>query len=324
MSESYIKLFSTIATSTIWSEPLPTRVVWITMLAVSGRNGEVLASIPGLARLANVTLPECEAALQTLLSPDPYSRTEDHEGRRIEKIDGGWRLLNFAKYRERMSQDEKRERQRRWIAEKRAKDKSEDGQGDTAEPEPPAVECRQAASTPVDKSTKSTQAEAEAETEAKSRSKSPRADAREAAAASPPLGKGGDFAEVPIPDCIPRSAWRDWCQHRREKRQKLTQRSVDQQLAFLADRSLDGDDPAEVIAQSIRNGWTGLFPLRGANGGRAPPVNPQEFRVSKTGALLAEMNRTINRLENPDATGSDPAAMAAVGSAPRIARLGRA
>jgi hypothetical protein len=38
-------------------------------------------------------------AIDKLMSPDKYSRTPDHEGRRIEKIDGGWELLNHSKYR---------------------------------------------------------------------------------------------------------------------------------------------------------------------------------------------------------------------------------
>jgi hypothetical protein len=103
VSESYAKLFSTITVSTIWGEPLATRCVWITMLAIADRNGVVQASVPGLARVANVPLEDCEAAIERLLAPDRYSRTPDHEGRRIEVVDGGWRLLNHAKYREKLS-----------------------------------------------------------------------------------------------------------------------------------------------------------------------------------------------------------------------------
>lgn len=109
---NFTKLFSSITESTIWCEPAGTRLVWITMLAKCDRHGIILASIPGLARLANVTLPECEEAIRTLLSPDPYSRTPDNDGVRIEVIDGGWRLLNHAKYRD-MRDDETRREQNR-------------------------------------------------------------------------------------------------------------------------------------------------------------------------------------------------------------------
>ena len=117
MSIGYTKLFSSIVTSTIWVESDRTRIVWITMLAMADRNGEIQASIPGLARLAGVPIPDCEEALAKFIAPDPYSRTPDDEGRRVEKIEGGWALLNHAKYREMASRDDSKaantERQRR-------------------------------------------------------------------------------------------------------------------------------------------------------------------------------------------------------------------
>ena len=118
MSTNYTKLFSSLITSTIWSASHPTRVVWVTMLALADKNGEVHATIPGLARMANVTIPECEEAVNQFLAPDPYSRTPDDEGRRIEPIEGGWALINHGKYRLMASkEDEKKanlERQRRF------------------------------------------------------------------------------------------------------------------------------------------------------------------------------------------------------------------
>lgn len=96
----YTKLFSSIVGSTIWREKPETKVVWITMLAMADKHGEVSCSVPGLADLARVKIEDCEAALKTFLSPDPYSRTKDADGRRIVEIDGGWALVNYAKYRE--------------------------------------------------------------------------------------------------------------------------------------------------------------------------------------------------------------------------------
>jgi hypothetical protein len=96
---SWTKLFSEILTSSIWQEPYPTRLVWITMLADKDKDGVVHASKGGLAHRANVTLDECLVALERLLGPDEDSRTKEHEGRRIEPVDGGWRVLNHAKYR---------------------------------------------------------------------------------------------------------------------------------------------------------------------------------------------------------------------------------
>ena len=105
----YTKLFSSILASTIWREDDKTRLVWITLLALTDKYGVAECSIPGLADMAHVTLQDCEVALSKLKAPDPYSRTKDFDGRRIEECDGGFILLNHAKYKNRMSEDERRE-----------------------------------------------------------------------------------------------------------------------------------------------------------------------------------------------------------------------
>jgi hypothetical protein len=60
-------------------------------------------------------------AIRGFLSPDKYSRTPDDEGRRIEVIDGGWRLLNYGKYRELRDAEAEKERKRNWAAKNRRK-----------------------------------------------------------------------------------------------------------------------------------------------------------------------------------------------------------
>jgi hypothetical protein len=96
----FTKLDSGIVNSSIWSEPPSTRVLWITILAMVDRDGFVSCSIPGLIRAANINSDEFEKGIKTLESPDGYSRTPDFDGRRIEKVEGGWMVLNFLKYRE--------------------------------------------------------------------------------------------------------------------------------------------------------------------------------------------------------------------------------
>lgn len=108
----YVKLFGSIVASTIWEEDNETRIVWITLLAMANWHGEVEASIPGLAKFAKVSIPATEAALAKLLAPDHYSRSKEHEGRRIEEIDGGWVILNHRKYREKASESDRREQDR--------------------------------------------------------------------------------------------------------------------------------------------------------------------------------------------------------------------
>jgi hypothetical protein len=118
---NFTKLFSSITESTVWCEPAHTRLVWITMLAMADRKGRVWASIPGLANRARVPMEDAEKAIATFLSPDKHSRTPDHEGRRIEPIDGGWQLLNHAKYRDMRDEEVRREQNREAQERKRAK-----------------------------------------------------------------------------------------------------------------------------------------------------------------------------------------------------------
>lgn len=124
MGYRYTKLFEQILDSTIWCEPDSTRVVWITMLAMADRDGLVLAAVPGLAKRANVALEACEAALERFQQPDKHSRTPDHEGRRIERVQGGWRLLNHAKYRELLGSEAERARKRDWWNKNKGKPSS--------------------------------------------------------------------------------------------------------------------------------------------------------------------------------------------------------
>lgn len=150
MHRGFTKLFNTIVTSTIWQEDDNVRIVWITMLAIADAYGVVSASVPGLASIANVSLESTESALKNLESPDPYSRTKDFDGRRIQAIDGGWQVLNYLKYRRMLSEEDRREYKAKWIANKRRLQST-------------TVDSRQCLR-------KSTQAEAEANsTEAKTR-----------------------------------------------------------------------------------------------------------------------------------------------------------
>ena len=89
------------------------------MLAIADADGIVSASIPGLASVSNVEQEAARGAIKILLDPDPDSRTKDFEGRRIEEINGGWRILNYKKYRRMLNQEERKEYKAKWIANKR-------------------------------------------------------------------------------------------------------------------------------------------------------------------------------------------------------------
>jgi len=100
MSGGFTKLFSTITESSVWCEDDQTFRVWIAMLARADHEGVVNASAPGFANLCRMSLEEFQRAEAILLGPDQHSRTPDNEGRRIERIQGGWLVLNYVRYRE--------------------------------------------------------------------------------------------------------------------------------------------------------------------------------------------------------------------------------
>lgn len=139
MSDTYTKLFSSITASTVWGEPYATRIVWVAMLAMADARGEVYGSVPGLARHANVTTDEARAALASFCAPDPDSRTDDNEGRRIEDIDGGWRLLNHAKYAAIRSEAERREYKRQWDRDNRPSGHARQSDSPTASDKSPSI-----------------------------------------------------------------------------------------------------------------------------------------------------------------------------------------
>lgn len=108
----YTKVFGSLLTSTIWRESQATRLVWITMLLMKNREQVVDSSVPGLADMAKVSLEECLAALEVLKAPDKWSRTKEHEGRRIVEVPGGWKILNGAAYRDSLTAEDVKEANR--------------------------------------------------------------------------------------------------------------------------------------------------------------------------------------------------------------------
>lgn len=122
----YTKLFNSILGSSVWRTNVETKVLWITLLAMADKDGIAEASVGGLADFARLSMEQTRKALKELSSPDEDSRTKEFEGRRIEACEGGWRLLNHAKYRAKMSVDERREYKRLKQREYRERDRGLD------------------------------------------------------------------------------------------------------------------------------------------------------------------------------------------------------
>lgn len=80
----------------------------------------------------------------------------------------------------------------------------------------------------------------------------------------PPV-KRRSTAEPQLPDWLPKASWDEFTEHRRALRKPLTQLAKTKIINELDRLRASGNDPAEVIDQSIRSGWIGVFPLRPAH-----------------------------------------------------------
>ena len=118
----YNKLFAKIVDSSIWLESESTRLVWLTMIAIMDQDGFVaMASIRNLSRRANLSYPKTAAAIVVLESPDDQSSDPDNDGRRIERVPGGWLVLNAPKYRDLVTREVVREQTRERVRRHRMK-----------------------------------------------------------------------------------------------------------------------------------------------------------------------------------------------------------
>lgn len=75
-----------------------------------GWYGFIKAAGIGIANRALVDIELGLKSLEKMGSPEPESRSQDHEGRRLARVDGGYIVLNYFKYRDR---DNSAERQRK-------------------------------------------------------------------------------------------------------------------------------------------------------------------------------------------------------------------
>lgn len=84
-----------------------------------GWYGFVAAAGPGLIHQALVSQEDGVRALRMLGEPDRESRSQEFEGRRMVRVNGGYLVLNFMRYRDRDTTNA--ERQRRFYARQKAR-----------------------------------------------------------------------------------------------------------------------------------------------------------------------------------------------------------
>ena len=111
---TWTPLWSMIVDSSLWREPDYVIKVYLTLIALKDEDHVYRGTAYALAERAKKTEQEVLDALKILCSPDTRRRErQEYDGRRIEAVKDGWFVLNGPKYREMVSLEMKRARDRR-------------------------------------------------------------------------------------------------------------------------------------------------------------------------------------------------------------------
>ena len=100
VSKGWTKLDSAITESTLWMKDHATLRVWIALLAKCDAGGYARVAAPAMAHICMMKLDEFETIMDDLCAPDKYSRCSDNEGRRVQRVEGGYVVLSYERYRQ--------------------------------------------------------------------------------------------------------------------------------------------------------------------------------------------------------------------------------
>lgn len=119
----FAKVFSQIFTSSI-AENYLVRLVFEDLLVLADVNGVVDMTPEAIARVTNVPLDIVLAGITDLEKPDNRSRTVTEDGCRIVRLDAhrdwGWQVVNYEKYREIRSENDRRGYMREYMRKRRS------------------------------------------------------------------------------------------------------------------------------------------------------------------------------------------------------------
>lgn len=223
MLSMYAKLFSRIAESSLMEQEVTVRYCFMMLLAVSDMHGDVIGTDVAIARRLNLPVEDFTKAIAILMMEDRDSNSQDENGKRVIPSESGrgYHIVNYVKYREIKTDEEKRAYMREYMR-RRRKSPLANGVTDVKSGKVPLVRV--------------THAEAESETKA------------DTEAVVPTELAGEDFAK----------AWAEWAEYRRQAKLKAyTQIGAKQQLSALS--KLGKERAIAAINNSIANGYQGIF-----------------------------------------------------------------
>lgn len=243
----YAKVFRQIYDSTL-AEDWRSLVTFQQLLVLADSDGVVDMTPSAIHRITNIPKDIIDAGIEKLQQPDPVSRSSTEDGKRIIPIDSdrpwGWRIVNYEYYRNLASREDKREKDRQRIADKRKTSIESDVSQSVAECRSESLEVANVAYT-----------EAEANTDTDTNKKQKKV--------------------ASLPTWLPKELWNEYKEHRRKLKAPLTDYAEYLELKELTKLRDAGNDPEKVINKTIQKGWKGLFELKGKPD--KPAVKPKDF-----------------------------------------------
>lgn len=222
----YGKIFTSIYEGTLYGK-WEALVTFQQLIVLCDADGIVDMTPHAISARTSIPLKIIKKGLEILSTPDPYSRTPDQEGRRIELIDAhrpwGWHLVNHTKYQHMQDAETLRSQTRERVRKHR--------------------ESRRLSSdsvTVTDGNARKRHTDTDTDTDTKSKNK----------------------AQAPfvLPDWIPEVHWQAWLEARTKARKTPTDYAKRLAVLKLDNLREQGHAPDQVLMASAFNGWSGLFP----------------------------------------------------------------
>lgn len=107
MAKGYVPVFTSVFDGTLGGR-WPDSGVWLCLLALADADGTIDMTIHAITARIGVPVDQLRDCIDRFCAPDPESRSQEEEGRRLVLLDSartwGWRVVNMAAYRRRASQ----------------------------------------------------------------------------------------------------------------------------------------------------------------------------------------------------------------------------
>ena len=113
----YGKIFESMYEGTLYGQ-WEALVTMQQLIVLADQHGVIDMTPPAISGKTSIPLDIIEKGLAILSAPDPYSRTPGDDGIRIRLMDGhrpwGWEIVNYKKYRDMVSREDRREYQKQY------------------------------------------------------------------------------------------------------------------------------------------------------------------------------------------------------------------